>query len=295
MTLNVEVTMQLGRLGVWYSTDKLGGARQIKEFVGTVEQLGYDTLWYPESRGYESLSAAGFMLEHSTKLKFGSSIASIYARDAFTSRRGMLSLQQLYGERFILGLGVSHVPMVEGIRGHKYEKPVPAMRAYLDGITKGEAGADNWPIAIAALGPLMLKLSAEKTRGALPYNTTPQHTAEAARILGPGKWLVAEQKVALETDPAKARALGRKELSRYMVLDNYRNNWLRIGFSDAELANGGSDRFIDAMMLWGTADKVRQGLRAHFDAGATHVCIQPVHEDGNTAARDRILTELADT
>ncbi len=99
----------------------------------------------------------------------------------------------------------------------------------------------------------MLKLSASQTRGALPYNTTPQHTAEAARILGPNKWLVAEQKVTLETDPAKARALGRKELSRYMVLDNYRNNWLRIGFSEAELGNGGSDRFIDAMVLWGDA------------------------------------------
>jgi probable F420-dependent oxidoreductase len=106
---------------------------------------------------------------------------------------------------------------------------------------------------------------------------------------------VAEQKVCLETDAAKARGLGRKELSRYMVLDNYRNNWLRIGFSEAELANGGSDRFIDAMVLWGSADKVRQGLRAHFDAGATHVCIQPVHDDGDIAARDRVLTELANT
>jgi probable F420-dependent oxidoreductase len=287
--------MQLGRLGAWYSTDKLGSPQQIKQFVGTVERLGYDTLWYPESRGYESLAVAGFMLENTTKLKLGSSIASIYARDAFTSRRGMLTLHQLYGERFILGLGVSHVPMVEGIRGHKYEKPVPAMRAYLDGITKGEAGSENWPIVIAALGPLMLKLSAEKTRGAVPYNTTPHHTAEAARILGPNKWLAIEQKVTLETDSAKARALGRKELSRYMVLDNYRNNWLRIGFSEAELANGGSDRFIDAMVLWGGADKVKQGLRAHFEAGATHVCIQPVHDDGDTAARDRILTELADT
>jgi probable F420-dependent oxidoreductase len=287
--------MQLGRLGVWYSTDKLGGPQQIRQFVGIVEQLGYDTLWYPESRGYESLSVAGFMLANTTKLKFGSSIASIYARDAFTARRGMLSLHQLYGERFILGLGVSHVPMVEGIRGHKYEKPVPVMRAYLDGITKGEAGSENWPIAIAALGPLMLKLAAQNTRGALPYNTTPRHTAEAAKILGPDKWLVAEQKVCLETDPATARALGRKELSRYMVLDNYRNNWLRIGFSEAELADGGSDRFIDSMVLWGNADTVRRGLRAHFDAGATHVCIQPVHADGDTAARDRILAELADT
>ena len=287
--------MQLGRLGAWYSTDKLGGPQPIKAFVQTVERLGYDTLWYPESRGYESLSVGGFMLANTTKLKLGSSIASIYARDAFTSRRGLLSLQALYGDRFILGLGVSHVPMVEGVRGHTYERPVPAMRAYLDGIAKGEAGSDTWPVAIAALGPLMLKLSASHSRGALPYNTTPQHTAEAARILGPGKWLVAEQKVTLETNAAKARALGRKELSRYLALDNYRNNFLRIGFSEAELANGGSDRFIDAMMMWGTADKVREGLRAHFAAGATQVCIQPVHEDGDTATRDRILTELADT
>ena len=235
------------------------------------------------------------MLEHSTKLKMGSSIASIYARDAFTARRGMLSLHQLYGERFILGLGVSHPPMVEGLRGHRYEKPVPAMRAYLDGITKGEAGSEEWPLAIAALGPLMLKLAKEKTRGALPYNTNPRHTAEAAKILGPGKWLAIEQKVTLEADPAKARALGRKELARYLALDNYRNNFLRIGFTEADLENGGSDRFIDAMVLWGGAEKVKLGLRAHFDAGATHVAIQPVHPEGDTAARDAILKALADT
>jgi len=287
--------MQIGRLGAWYSMDKLGSPQQIKLFSTTVERLGYDVLWYPESRGFESLSVAGFALGNTTTLKLGSSIASIYARDAFTSRRGMLSLHALYGERFILGLGVSHPPMVEGLRGHRYEKPVPAMRAYLDAMCKGEAGSENWPIAIAALGPLMLKLAAEKTRGALPYNTTPQHTAEAARILGPGKWLAIEQKVTLETDAAKARALGRKELARYLTLDNYRNNWLRIGFTEAELSNRGSDRFIDAMMLWGDAAKVKQGLRAHFDAGATHVAIQPVHADGDIAARDAILAALADT
>ena len=124
---------------------------QIKQFVRTVERLGYDTLWYPESRGYRIAVGRRLHARPDHKLKLGSSIASIYARDAFTSRRGLLSLQALYGDRFILGLGVSHVPMVEGVRGHTYEKPVPAMRAYLDGITKGEAGADDWPIAIAAL------------------------------------------------------------------------------------------------------------------------------------------------
>jgi len=286
--------MRIGRLGVWYSMDKLTGS-QIPPFLAVLERLNYDVLWYPESRGYESLSLAGFMLANSAKLKIGSSIASIYARDAFTARRGMLSLNALYGGRFILGLGVSHVPIVEGIRGHAYAKPVPAMRAYIDGISKDQPGSEEWPIVIAALGPLMLKLSAERARGAVPYNTTPEHTARAAKILGPGKWLAVEQKICLETDAGKARALARKELARYLVLDNYRNCWLSIGFTEADLANGGSDRFIDAMVLWGDAATVKGKLRAHFTVGATHVCIQPLHDDGDFAMRDRSLTTLADT
>jgi probable F420-dependent oxidoreductase len=286
--------MELGRLGVWYSSDKHADVAAISAFVKTVEKLGYGTLWYPESRGYESFSVGGYMLSQTKTLKLGSSIASIYARDAFTSRRGMISLNQLYGDRFILGLGVSHVPMVEGVRGHIYEKPVPTMRAYLSGIIKGEAGAADFPICIAALGPLMLKLAGQMTRGAVPYNTTPKHTAVAAKILGPGKWLAIEQKVTIETDPAKARALGREELSRYLVLDNYRNAWLGMGYTEADLANGGSDPFIDAMMLWGSVDQVKAGLRAHFTAGATHVAIQPVHAPGDTAGRDAMLAALAD-
>jgi probable F420-dependent oxidoreductase len=286
--------MNLGKLGVWYPVDRLDAAG-IRALLGTVEGLGYAALWYPESRGYESLSVAGFMLGSTTKLVIGSSIASIYARDAFTSRRGLISLTQLYGPRFILGLGVSHMPMVEGVRGHTYARPLPAMRAYLDALTAGEAGADAWPVVIAALGPKMLDLAGARTWGAIPYNTTPAHTASARAKIPDGKWLAVEQKVTLETDPVAARALGRKELSRYMVLDNYRNAWLGMGFTEADLSDGGSDRFIDAMVLWGDADTVKTGLRAHFAAGATHLCIQPVHPEGDTAARDAILTALADT
>jgi probable F420-dependent oxidoreductase len=287
--------MKLGRLGAWYSADKHASPAAMAAFVKTVEGLGYDTLWYPESRGYESFTVAGYMLSQSSTLKIGSSIASIYARDAFTSRRGMISLNTLYGDRFILGLGVSHMPMVEGIRGHVYEKPIPAMRSYINGIMKDQPGAAEWPVCVAALGPLMLKLSGQMTQGAIPYNTTPKHTAAAAKILGPGKWLAIEQKVTIETDPAKARALGREELSRYMVLDNYRNAWLGMGFTEADLSGGGSDAFIDQMVLWGTADQVREGLRAHFAAGATHVAVQPVHAVGDTGARDAIMAALADT
>jgi len=286
--------MTLGRLGVWYATDKLNGS-QLADFVGVVEKSGYSALWYPESRGYESMSLAAYLLSKSTRLTIGSSIANIYARDSFTARRAMVSLNDLYQQRFILGLGVSHIPMVEGLRGHRYDKPLSAMRAYLDGIHKDLPSGQEAPVMVAALGPKMLALSAEKSRGAVPYNVTPKHTAQAAAILGPSKWLAVEQKVTLETDPVRARTVGRKELTRYMVLPNYRNNWLREGFTEAELADGGSDRFIDAMVLWGDAATIKKGLRAHFAAGATHVCLQPVHADGDFAARDRMLTALADT
>jgi len=285
--------MKLGRLGVWYSADKCNAA-QVADLVRVVERNGYSAYWYPEGRGYESMALASYLLAKSDKLIVGSSIANIYARDPYSARQAMLFLNEFYGDRFILGLGVSHRPMVEGLRGQTYDKPIGTMSAYLDGVHKGLPTGTAAPVVVAALGPKMLELSARKTMGAVPYNVTPKHTALAKKILGPDKILAVEQKVTIETGPAKARALGRKELARYMVLPNYRNNWLREGFTEAELANGGSDRFIDAMCLWGDADTVRRGLRAHFDAGATHVCLQPVHEDGNMAARDKIIETLAD-
>jgi probable F420-dependent oxidoreductase len=284
---------QLGRRGVWYAVDRLDGAG-IRRLLRTVEDLGYSTLWYPEAVGYESLSIASFMLANSTRLIIGSSIANIYARDPFTARRGLRTLSALYDDRFILGLGVSHVPLVEGVRGHVYDKPVPAMRRYLDGVYEKPSNAGEQPVLIAALGPLMLKLAAERTAGAVPYNVTPEHTREARAALGPDKLLVVEQKVCLETDPAAARGLARRELHRYMTLPNYRNNWLRIGFAEADLAEGGSDRFLDAMVLWGDAAAIARGLRMHLEAGANQVCIQPVHAEGDTDARDRTLTALAD-
>jgi probable F420-dependent oxidoreductase len=283
---------QLGKLGVWYPIDRLDGAG-IRRLLGTAEQLGYSTFWYPEALGYESLSIASFMLANTERLIIGSSIANIYARDPYTARRGLRTLSGLYNDRFILGLGVSHAPMVEKLRGHVYDKPVPTMRRYLDGLYENTSDAAHWPLMIAALGPLMLKLAAERTAGALPYNVTPEHTGGARVALGPDKLLVVEQKVCLETDAAMARGLARQELHRYMAMTNYRNNWLRIGFTEADLAEGGSDRFIDAMVLRGDAATIARGLRAHLEAGANQVCIQPVHAEGDVDARDRTLRALA--
>ena len=197
--------MALGRLGVWYSTDKLNGG-QLADLVRAVEGNGYSAFWYPESRGYESMSLAAYLLSKSDRLTIGSSIANIYARDSFTARRATISLNDWYGRRFILGVGVSHIPMVEGVRGHRYDKPIAAMRAYLEGLARD--GGGDLPVVVAALGPKMLALSAEMSRGAVPYNVTPEHTARAAAILGPNRILAVEQKVTIETDPIKARALG---------------------------------------------------------------------------------------
>ena len=285
--------MELGRVGIWYPTDRLDAAG-LRALLRTVEGHGYGTLWYPESRGFESIALAGFLLANSERLTIGSSIANIYARDAFTARRALATLNALRGGRFALGLGVSHIPLVEGLRGHRYDKPVPAMRAYLEGIRKGGDAALEGPVLLAALGPKMLALAAAQADGAVPYNVTPEHTQQAATVLGPGKVLAVEQKVCVETDRARARALGRRELARYMALPNYVNNWLRLGFTEAELADGGGDRFIDAMVLSGDAEAVKRGLRAHFEAGATHVCLQPVTEDGDTRHRDAMLEALAD-
>jgi len=285
--------MELGRVGIWYPTDRLDAAG-LRALLRTVEGHGYGTLWYPESRGFESIALAGFLLANSERLTIGSSIANIYARDAFTARRALATLNALRGGRFALGFGVSHIPLVEGLRGHRYDKPVPAMRAYLEGIRKGGDAALEGPVLLAALGPKMLALAAAQADGAVPYNVTPEHTGQAAAVLGPGKVLAVEQKVCVETDRARARALGRRELVRYMALPNYVNNWLRLGFTEAELADGGSDRFIDAMVLSGDAEAVKRGLHAHFEAGATHVCLQPVTEDGDTRHRDAMLEALAD-
>jgi len=284
--------MKLGRLGVWSANDRLTPP-EIARLLRTAEDLGYCALWYPEAVGYEALSSAAFMLANSTTLSIGSSIASTYARDAFTARRGMLGLNQMFGDRFILGLGVSHANMVQA-RGHGYDRPVPAMKAYLDQLYADEAGAADWPVMLAALGPVMMKLAFARSQGALPVNTTPDHTRLAAASMAPGKHLAVAQKFLFTTDASHARAIGRAELAMHLAMPNYINHFLRMGFAPAELENGGSDRLIDALITWGPVDEVKRRIRAHFDAGATHVCIRPLHAPGDFAARDAMLATMAD-
>ncbi len=285
--------MNLGKLGIWYSSDKLKPA-EMAAFVQQVESLGFGSYWYPESRYYESIATGAFLLANSKTIRVGSSIANIYARDAFTAAAARRSLNDMYDGRYISGLGVSHIPMVEGLRKHEYGKPVATMRAYLDGMEAGrQEGEPDWPVAIAALGPRMMELAAEKCDGSLPYNVTPEHTARSKQVMGNGKSLIVEQKFCLESDPAKARAIARSELKRYMALPNYCNNWLRIGFSQDDITGEGSDRFMDAMVVWGDEAAIHARMKEHFDAGATTVVMQPLHAAEDTNARTRGLEAVS--
>jgi probable F420-dependent oxidoreductase len=281
---------------VFCFTDALTPA-QLRDLAQRTERLGYAALWYPEVLGYESFALGSFLLSQTESLIIAAGIANIYARDATAMKQGQHTLAKLSGGRFLLGVGVSHVPLVENARGHQYGRPVASMRAYLEAMDKAAAIAppldEPPPMVLAALGPQMTALAAARTAGALPYNVTPAHTARAREILGPDKWLCVEQKVLLLQDPARARAVARQTLAFYMPLTNYRNNWRRLGFGEEDLTGGGSDRFLDAMVAWGDERAIRQRIQDHFDAGASHVCIQPLHPHGQALPDLDALAALA--
>ena len=288
--------MTIGRLGVWFATNNLA-LDELAELAETVERHGYSVLWYPESLAYESLSLGGFLLGRTARLKVASGIANIYARDAVTAMQGHNTLNALYDGRFIMGLGVSHVPNVEGRRGHVYGKPVATMRAYLEAMAAAElqVTAPTRAVVLAALGPRMLALAAELADGALPYNVTPEHTETARRIVGPDRLLCVEQKICLTKDASRARRVAAEQMARYMILANYRNNWLRLGFTEDDLAGRGSDRFLDAMVAWGSEAEIERRIQAHFDAGADHVAIQPFDPDGRPTPGWTALAAFAPT
>lgn len=290
--------MKLSKLGVWAAMDAFT-AEEAKAFARRVESWGYGALWFPEATGRNSFVQAAWLLANTSRLIIATGIANIYARDPVATAAAQKALNEQSGGRFLLGLGVSHIPLVEGFRGQRYGKPVETMRGYLAGMKKAHYTAPPPPeppsTVIAALGPKMLALSAEAADGAHPYNVTPEHTAEARKILGAGRLLCPEQKVLAETDPVTARAKGRASLAIYLSLPNYLNNWRRLGFTDADFADGGSDRLVDAMVAWGHEAAIRARLQAHWDAGADHVCIQAVGggEDRFPKPDEDLLKRLA--
>jgi probable F420-dependent oxidoreductase len=284
--------MKLNTLGVWASIDSLSAA-QTASLAKRIEAWGYGALWTPEALGREMFSSSAWLLANTSTLIVASGIANIYARDAFSAASAQKGLNEQSGGRFLLGLGVSHIPLVEGLRHHRYGKPVATMRAYLQAMAEAAYGsvapASASQTVLAALGPKMLELSRESTDGAHPYNVPPEHTRQAREILGTGKLLCVEQGAILETDPAKARAAARRFLALYLGLPNYVDNWKRLGFTDSDVAGGGSDRLVDGVIVWGDERAIRERIEQHWQAGADHVCMQAI---GPAAAPDERLLEL---
>lgn len=274
----------LGPVGIW--TGGLDGlpVDQAQAFAAAVEAAGAGGLWYGEAYGRESFAQASLVLDATSTLIVGSSIANIYARDAFATRAAVATLNARYPGRFALGLGVSHAPLVERLRGHDYGKPLAAMREYLEAIDQrdpivADAGPSR-PRLVAALGPKMLELSRDLADGAVPYLTLPEHTAQARETLGPDKLLVVEQGAVVVDDEDTWRQRAHTHLEIYTGLPNYRNSWTRQGFDpDQDYERGGSERLKSALVTRGLA-AAEQRIREHLDAGADQVCVQVLGAHG---------------
>jgi probable F420-dependent oxidoreductase len=284
-----------GNTGVWYFTDAMSGA-QAAETAARIESLGYSTVWLPDTMGRDPFAHIAWLASQTTTLQFATGIASIFHRHPGPMVQAANTLAEQTAGRFVLGLGVSHAPMVEGVRKLDYSKPLTQMRDYLaamDASMYMSVPPAEPPLRLlAALGPKMLELSATAADGAHPYFTTPEHTAEARAIIGPDKLLCVEQKVVLSTDPDAARAAANTAINTYARLPNYRNNWKRIGFTEDEIEQR-AHRFVDHVIVWGDEDRLRAGIQAHYDAGADHVCVQPVSTEGPLVLDWNALEALA--
>ncbi len=275
-----RLRQRLRRVGVWSSAPVFAPIGQVREGVAEVEALGFGAVWYPESvPGRESLTTAALLLGATRTVAVCTGILSIYARDPVAARNGARALGEAYPGRLVLGLGVSHAPSVAA-RGHQYGRPVPTMRAYLEAMDKAPYRApepeEPVPVLLAALGPRMLSLAAERAAGAHPYFVPVEHTAFARERLGPEPFLAPEVAVCLAGSRAEAREQAQGYLDTYLGLENYARNLRRLGFGDDDLSGGGSDRLLDALVAWGGVDAVRARVREHLEAGADHVCIQPL-------------------
>jgi probable F420-dependent oxidoreductase len=260
---------RIGRYGVWsigLRSEDPDRRAELDETAAELEELGYGAIWLG---GNSTADHAAPLIGATRRIAVGTSVLNIWHQDAATAAAGFVEVEAAHPGRYLLGLGVSHGPLVKD-----YSRPYAAMTAYLDELDKTGVPADRR--VLAALGPRMLKLSGERAAGAIPYLVTPEHTARAREILGEQPLLAPEFKVVLERDPARARETARAYLAHYLELPNYTNNFLRLGFTEDDITGGGSDRLIDAVFAWGDDNHIRDRVNAFHDAGADHVALQVV-------------------
>lgn len=267
------------RVGMWDYHLNYHDAHQARDWLAEFEDLGLASFWTGEALFREPFATAGLILSATKKITVATGIASIWSRDAFATVAAQLTLAEAYPQRFLLGIGVSHPALVDSIRGHRYDKPLTAMTSYLDAMDeswnsyKAIKPATRPPHVLAALGPRMMALAAERAVGAHTYLVPPEHTQRSREILGVEPLLIPEQAVVLESDVQRARALARSHIRRYLPLPNYVSNLRRLGFTDDDFADSGSNRLVDAIVAHGDVADIDRRVRAHRSAGASHVCL----------------------
>jgi len=286
--------VDIGRIGIWTAQFDQQPWTAVAPAAAELDELGYGALWIPEARGREVLAQAALLLGATQRIAVASGIAVIYARDAVAMAAGQRTLCEAFPGRFLLGIGISHRPIVEGLRGHAYGPPLTEMRTYLDAMDAAPyvpPRAAEEPRVLAALGPKMLALARDRAAGAHPYFVPAEHTRRAREILGPGPLLAPELAVVLEPDLQRAREIARRHTLPYLERENYANNLRRLGYG-GDLVDGGSDRLVDALVGWGSLDDVVGRVQAHLEAGADHVCLQVLPSDPAVLPR-REWRELA--
>ncbi|SMQ16562.1 probable F420-dependent oxidoreductase, MSMEG_4141 family [Streptomyces sp. Ag82_O1-12] len=284
MTTPLKETV--GRYGIWSvglrseDPDRRG---ELTEAAAELEELGYGAVWLG---GNSSAANAAPLIEATSKLTVGTSIQSIWQHEPDAAATAFAELESAHPGRFLLGLGVSHAKRVE-----QYARPYSALVEHLDGLDAAGVPADRR--LLAALGPKSLRLASDRAAGSIPYLVTPEHTAHAREILGEAPLLAPELGVVPETDPGRARALAREFLGIYLPLPNYTNNFLRHGFTEDDLSDGGSDRLVDALFAWGDDAAIRTKIDAFFEAGADHVALQVLTGEPRDALPRKAWRDLA--
>jgi probable F420-dependent oxidoreductase len=282
--------MQLGRIGIW-SPQFWGERTRVMEAAAELEDLGYGTLWIPNAAGI--FERVRDLLDATYRVVVATGIASIWDHPPSEVAAAYQAITRSHPNRFLLGLGVSHAQIVDRAQPGRYRQPLTRMQEYLDSLDAAPAPLPGGERVLAALGPRMLELARERAAGAHPYLVTPDHTRRARQALGSARLLAPEQAVILDTDPASARGIARRHLSFHLRAPNYTNNWLRLGFTPGDLVDGGSDRLVDALVAWGTADTIRYRISLHHLAGADHVCVQIVAADAEALPREEWRTLAA--
>jgi probable F420-dependent oxidoreductase len=284
------------RVGVWWASDTWAMS-DAQEVAREIEDLGYGSLFLPETVGKECLTQSMAFLAATERLVVGTGIANIHIRLASAAEAGARTLTGLYPGRFVLGLGVSHGPLVEHGMGGSYSKPLATMRGYLERMAalpeQIEPGSGRPVRLLAALGPKMIELSGELADGAHPYLVTPEQTATTRSILGPDKWIVSEQAVVVGGTDEQQLQYAHQHLNVYSGLPNYRNSWLRQGFDESDLVRGGSERLARAVVGLGSVEDAAAKITAHLDAGADHVVVQVLGESPVADPRES-LRQLAE-